>query len=131
MSNAEKIERIALEMIDDSVQHMKAKVKKAIKSGALDIENWDEYNKPMIIPKVIIQAVLQSESEQYSPKGTSFEREINKEVKNLRYYIWFCFLPIKSTSEMGCFFIFFIDKFFFFVKGNVLILIEAKIKKGS
>jgi hypothetical protein len=32
---------------------------------------------------------------------------------------------------MGCFFIFFIDKFFFFVKGNVLILIEAKIKKGS
>jgi hypothetical protein len=66
---------------------MKEKLIKAIKSGALDIDNWDEHDKPMIIPKIIMQTVLQSESEAYSAKGTSFERQINKEVKNLRYYI--------------------------------------------
>jgi len=87
MSNAQKIEAHVNEMLAESIQHMSQKVKKAISCGALDIENWDEKDAPMIIPKIIIQAVLQSEAEQYSAKGTSFERKINKEVKNLRYFI--------------------------------------------
>ena len=87
MSNKDKIEALVNEMLAESVQHMTKKVKEALNSGALDIENWDENDTPMIIPKIIIQAVLQSEAEQYSARGTSFERKINKEVKNLRYFI--------------------------------------------
>lgn len=63
------------------------KVDRLLNSGAVDIDGWDEYDKPMILPKSILCAVLESESHQYSAKGTSYEKHIKKEVKNFQYFI--------------------------------------------
>jgi hypothetical protein len=66
---------------------MVKKITKALNCGALDIEDWDENKSPIKLPKIINAALLESESTQYSARGTSFEKKIRKEVKNLRYYI--------------------------------------------
>jgi len=41
----------------------------------------------MILPKCIVVAVLESEADQYKATGTSFEKEVKKEVRNLRCFI--------------------------------------------
>jgi hypothetical protein len=83
----EKIEALVIEILNDSKEAMVKKITMALNCGALDIEDWDENKSPMIVPKIIIAALLESESTQYSARGTSFEKKIKKEVKNLRYYI--------------------------------------------
>jgi hypothetical protein len=83
----EKIEALVVEMLNYSKDDMLKKINTALNCGALDIENWDENKSPMIIPKIIITALLESESTKYSARGTSFEKKIKKETKNLRYYI--------------------------------------------
>jgi hypothetical protein len=37
----------------------------------------------MILPKCIVTAILQNESTQYEAKGTSFEKHVKKEAKNI------------------------------------------------
>lgn len=83
----QKIEQFALEMLNESLEAMKTKVRQAIASGVLDIENWDEKFSPMVLPKAIVTACLESETYQFGGKGTSFEKQIKKDVKKLRYYI--------------------------------------------
>ena len=51
----------------------KKNIKKALTCGALDTEAWDEKNAPMILPKIIAIAVLESEANQYKAEGTPFE----------------------------------------------------------
>ena len=87
MTNKEKIKDLVLSMLKESHEAMIKKVDKALNSGAIDIDAWDENNAPMILPKCIVTAILQDESHQYDEKGTSFERTIKKEVKNIRYFI--------------------------------------------
>jgi len=83
----EKIEALTKRILEDSYEAMKGKVSKALNSGAIDIESWDERNNPMILPKCIVIAILQDEATQYEAKGTSFERDVKKEVKNIRCFI--------------------------------------------
>ena len=83
----ELIKSYVIEMLDFSKECMVKKLTTALNCGALDIDNWNENSSPMIVPKIIVAALLESESTQYSAKGTSFERKIKKEVKNLRYFI--------------------------------------------
>lgn len=77
----------AVDMLKDVHKNAIAKVYRAIESGAIDVEGWDEKNKPMILPKSIVCAVLYSEIEQYLSKRTSFEKEVQKNIKNLRCFI--------------------------------------------
>jgi hypothetical protein len=58
-----------------------------ITNGAIDINSWDENNSPMILPKIIVTAILEQESTQYNGQGTSFEKEVKKGVRNLRYFL--------------------------------------------
>lgn len=74
-------------MIDEVNKHMKEKLKILLDSGAIDIESYDTENNPMVLPKCIISALLESEIQQYSGRGTSFEKSNKKEVRNLRYFI--------------------------------------------
>ena len=83
----EAIRTIARDMLNDSYLAMLKKVDKALNSGAIAIDDWDEKDSPMILPKCIVTAILQNESTQYEGKGTSFEKRIKREVKNIRYYI--------------------------------------------
>ena len=82
-----KIKSLTEDMLKESFASMIKKVEKALNSGAIDIDSWDENNNPMILPRCIITAILQDESTQYDAKGTTFEKQIKNEVQNIRYYL--------------------------------------------
>jgi hypothetical protein len=82
-----KVKTLAEDMLTESFELMIKKVEKVLTSGAIDIESWDEKNSPMILPKCIVTAILQNESTQYEGKGTTFEKQIKGEVKNIRYFL--------------------------------------------
>lgn len=83
----EKVKSLVSDMLKESYESMISKIDKALNSGAIDIDNWDEKNSPMILPKCIVTALLEQESTQYTGSGTSFEKEIKKEVKNIKYFL--------------------------------------------
>lgn len=83
----DRIRELVIDMLNDSHTAMIGKVGRVLKSGAIDIDSWDEEINPMIIPKCIITAILQNESHQYEGKGTSFEKQVKKEVKNINYFL--------------------------------------------
>ena len=85
--NEKRIERICNDLLEESNEAMKGKIQKAIDSGALDISGWDENKDSMIIPRIIMQAVLETEAKQYSATGTIYEKQIKKEVKNLLQFL--------------------------------------------
>lgn len=83
----EYIKGLTMGLLIQSFQSMNDKIDKAIESGALDIDEWDPVNNRMIIPEIIATAILEDESTQYSCKNSSWEKQIKKEVKNLRLFI--------------------------------------------
>ena len=85
--NKKKIKKLTVEMLNNSKKYMIESIDKALNSGTLDIDSWDENSNPMILPKVILIAVMQNEAEQYRARGTSFEKKMKKEVKNLKLYL--------------------------------------------
>ena len=83
-----ELRKIVSEMIDDSAKQAKGEVLDRIfKSGCIDVESWQPDNAPMHLPKCIVVALLNHEAEQYSARGTSFEKRQKKEVKNISYFI--------------------------------------------
>lgn len=83
----EKIKGLVSDMLKESYEAMLKKIDKALNSGAVDIDKWNDKINPMILPKCIVTAILENESTQYLGIGTSFEKEVKKEVKNIRYFI--------------------------------------------
>ena len=81
------IKKYVKEMLKDSHKSMVANIDKVFSSGAIDIDSWNNNSSPMIIPKCIVTALLEKESTQYSGSGTSFEKQIKKEVRNIRYFV--------------------------------------------
>lgn len=81
------IKKHVADMLKQSHKAMVSNIDNAIKSGAIDIEAWDPDNAPMILPKCIVTAILIRESQQYEGKGTSYAKQIKKEVDNLLYFI--------------------------------------------
>lgn len=86
-SNKEQIAELVKGMLDESHKEMLKKIDKVLNSGCVDVESWSKDNSPMILPKCIVTAILQDESTQYEGKGTSFEKQVKKEVKNIRYLL--------------------------------------------
>lgn len=90
MTTADKKQKIrdkAIEMLRLSLAAQILLVDKALTSGAIDIDAWDENSEPMITPKVIVVSVLESEADQYKCQGTRFEKKMNKDIKNLKYFL--------------------------------------------
>lgn len=90
MKNTNKknqIKSLVKEMLNESNKTMINKIDNLLKSGCIDIEQWNQNNNSMVLPKCIVTALLQHESEQYSGKGTSFEKSNKKEINNIRYFI--------------------------------------------
>jgi len=85
--NKKKIKALVKSMLKDSHDAMVKKLDVVLDSGCIDIDGWDENNMPMLTPKTIITALLESESTQYMGKGTSHEKRIKKEVRNIRYFV--------------------------------------------
>ena len=87
MTNQEKkdkIKSLVIEMLNTSHDNMISNVDKALSSGAVDVDEWDE---KYFLPKCIITAILEQESTQWDGSGTSYEKLIKKEVKNIRYFL--------------------------------------------
>ena len=82
-----KIKSLTEDMLKEYFGAMIKKVEKALNSGAIDVDSWDENYNPMILQRCIVTAILQDESTQYEAKGTTFEKQIKKEAKNIRYYL--------------------------------------------
>lgn len=87
MEKKDKIKLLVADMLKFSYDNMIENIDKALSSGAIDIDDWDEKNVPMITPKCIMAALLEKESVQYLGLGTSHEKKIKKEVKNIRYFL--------------------------------------------
>ena len=86
-SNKEQIAELVKDMLTESYEAMIKKIDKVLNSGCVDVESWNKDSSPMILPKCIVTAILQNESTQYEGKGTSFEKQVKKEVKNIRYFL--------------------------------------------
>jgi len=83
----DKIKSLVVEMLNFSHEAMIKKLDIVFNSGCIDPESWDEKDKPMLLPKSIVTALLESQSTQYGTKGTSYEKQVKKEVRNIRYFI--------------------------------------------
>ena len=86
-SKKQQIKSIIRYMLIESHNAMLVKIDKVLNSGAIDIDDWDENHQPMIIPKCIVIAILQDESTQYVGNGTNYEKQIKREVKNIKHYL--------------------------------------------
>ena len=82
-----KIKALANWMLKDSLKKMEANIDRALNSGALDIDDWDENSNPMILPKIIVKALIEDEARQYDGRGTSHEKMVKKEVANLKNFL--------------------------------------------
>ena len=88
MKKKAKIKKLVNEMLNDSVKAIKSRlIDKALNSGAIDIEGWSEDHSPMILPKSIVIDLLNHEADQYSARGTSFEKQVKKNVKNIGLFL--------------------------------------------
>lgn len=82
-SNKEHIAELVKDILTESHKAMLKKIDKVLNSGYVDTESWSKDSSPMILPKCIVTAILQNESTQYEAKGTSFEKHVKKEAKNI------------------------------------------------
>ena len=83
----ERIKALALELLEQSHADMVKKIDKAINSGAVDCQGWDPKSNRYVLPKCIVMAILEEESSQYLAHGTSMERRVKSEVRNIRRFI--------------------------------------------
>jgi hypothetical protein len=87
-SKKAKIKKMVIESLECSVKEIKNNlIDRVLNSGAVDVENWDEKSTPMLLPKAILIALLQREADQYSATGTSYEKHIKKNVRNIRCFV--------------------------------------------
>ena len=82
-----KIKKLAVDMLKASHKEQLKMVEKALNAGAIDVDAWDENSTPMVLPKTIIVAIFQREADQYDGTGTSHEKRIKKEVRNLKCFL--------------------------------------------
>lgn len=87
MNKRDEIKALVAGMLEDSHKHMLDQIDKVLNCGAIDVESWDPKDKPMILPKIITAALLQRESVQYLGRGTSYEKSVKKEIRNILWFI--------------------------------------------
>lgn len=87
MNKRQIIKSHVIDMLNDSREAMLKNLDRVLDSGAVDIDAYDPKVNGMIIPKCIVTALLEKESTQYNGSGTSFEKKVKKEVRNIRYFV--------------------------------------------
>lgn len=87
MSKKDKIKELTVDMLNASNQKMIDNIDIILESCVVNIDDWDEKVNKMILPKSIVIALLQNESNQYNCIGTYFEKEIKSMVNKIKYVI--------------------------------------------
>jgi hypothetical protein len=67
-------------LIAEAVKGIRKNMKKAIKSGSMDIKGAEDN---YILPRALLIALLKEETRQFSAGGSCFERQIAKESANI------------------------------------------------
>jgi hypothetical protein len=75
------------DMLKQSHEAMIKKIDRILNCGAVDVDSWEPDAAPIILPMCIVVALLETEARQYDGRGTSFERRVAKEVRNIRHFI--------------------------------------------
>jgi hypothetical protein len=84
----DKIKDYVIDMLYESYSNQLKKLNKVLDSNCLDIDNWDISNAPMVLPKSIVVAILETEVKQYeAPKTYPKARSIKKEINNIKLFI--------------------------------------------
>lgn len=81
----DKITKLIKGMFKQTENQLEDKINKMFRSGAVDVDSWDEDTNQMILPKAFMVAFLRDEADQYTARGTSFEKQVKKEAKNIGY----------------------------------------------
>lgn len=81
----DKIKQHVLDMLSDSNNHMLKKLDNLFEHGDLDVNEWDD-SAPMVLPKSIVAALLNHESNQYLAKGTMYEKIVKKNIQRFSYF---------------------------------------------
>lgn len=81
------IKKLVYGMLWNSHKEMRINVEQVMKSGAIDIDNYDPKASPMVLPKTIVAAIIGHEQHQYLGTGTSYERAIKKNIRNIQYLL--------------------------------------------
>ena len=79
-----KIHNLTEKLLNDSYVAMQQNIYKAINSGVLDIESWDETKNPTVIPKIIVITLLEKEAEHYNSISFYYHKHIETEIQNLK-----------------------------------------------
>lgn len=87
MSKKDKIKKLVKDMLIESHNKAIKNIDKILDSGCIDIENWDEKNAPMVLPKTILTAILENESVQYNGRSTFRYKQLKKDVKNIKLFL--------------------------------------------
>ena len=87
MSKKDKIKELTVDMLNASNQKMIDNIDIILESCVMNIDDWDEKENKMILPKSIVIALLQNESNQYNCIGTCFEKEVKSMVNKIKYVI--------------------------------------------
>lgn len=74
----QQVEQKTRQLIRESAKHMRANIKRALNSGAIDISSYDD---DFLLPKIIFQALLKEEQHQY--KCHSDKDKHNKTIDNI------------------------------------------------
>jgi ribosomal protein L17 len=82
-----QIKSFVKEMIKKSQKEQLQAIDKALNSGALDIENWNPERSPMVLPKIVVTAILEEAARQYTGRGTPIEKQVRKEINNLKMFL--------------------------------------------
>ncbi|MFT6841803.1 MAG: hypothetical protein ACI8Q1_000238 [Parvicella sp.] len=82
-----KIKKLVKDLLIQSHKEALRKIDYALYSGAISLDDWDEDDTPLILPKSITVAILEEEAGQYRATGTSYEKKMNKEIKNIRRFL--------------------------------------------
>jgi hypothetical protein len=86
-TNKQKIKGLVKDMLIESHKKALKNIDRVLNSGCVDIDGWDDKNMPMVLPKNILTAILENEARQYTARGTSFEKQMKKEVRNISYFL--------------------------------------------
>ena len=87
MTSKNKIKKLVIDMLIDSHRKALLNVDRVLNSGCIDTASWDENDAPMILPKTILTAILEEEARQYTARGTRYEKQMKKEVRNIKMFI--------------------------------------------
>ena len=84
-----KIKELVKELLKDREKEIEKKIDRALNSGCINLDLWDEVNAKMRIPKTIACAIMESEAYSFTPIGcsTKLVKQVKKDVKNIKLFI--------------------------------------------